>query len=172
MAIGKGRLDGYIVALGIIGALLLFWSKYSRVPSSPLLGKSAPDFSFRWPDGREGLLSSLRGKTVLLNFWASWCEPCMEEMPSLQALERKLDAAQIPFVLLAVNLDGVNDPPGISKMPKNLIFNYNHESIGAYSLGSIPVSVLIDPRGMVRQIYLGSRNWADPGIVSVMKAVQ
>src|SRR5688572_12044376 len=66
-------------------------------------GELAPEFSFKDQSGKELSLSHLRGKVVLINFWATWCPPCVDEMPSMQQLQRRM--ANKPFELLALSVD-------------------------------------------------------------------
>ena len=67
------------------------------------MGKLAPDFKYRDAEGKAVSLSDLRGKTVMLNFWATWCAPCQYEMPLLQALADDENKAAQGLVLLTVN---------------------------------------------------------------------
>ena len=89
---------------------LAIWSPFlwalgiSCSSQGPLVqGSVAPDFSFRDRSGAEHSLSQLRGKVVLLNFWATWCPPCVEEMPSMQQLQRRME--KHPFVTLAFSVE-------------------------------------------------------------------
>jgi thiol-disulfide isomerase/thioredoxin len=148
---------------GLLGlALLVFFSGDISIESDPLKGKPAPEIEFEGPGGKPLALSKQKGTTILLNFWASWCQPCMEEMPTLRALENHF--ADKGFLLLAFNIE---ENPEImkmrlpsDKMPRNVIFNFKKEYLRPYSVRSIPLSVLIDRHGVVRNLYVGPRDWA------------
>jgi thiol-disulfide isomerase/thioredoxin len=129
----------------------------------PGTGSLAPDFEFELSPGKRTSLRALRGKAVLINFWASWCEPCMEEMASLASLEERL--AGKPFMLLALDADEGNDSARADvanrAMPSHLIFDFSRSCLAAYDVNSIPVSVIVDRSGRVRERFLGPRDWTD-----------
>src|SRR4051794_23566299 len=92
----------------LAGALLVTFASLALPAASapaltPASGASAPPFLLKDLEGRGYDLAALRGKVVLINFWATWCEPCRQEMPSIERLTQKLGGK--PFVVLAVNLD-------------------------------------------------------------------
>ncbi|MGH7828969.1 MAG: TlpA disulfide reductase family protein, partial [Candidatus Binatia bacterium] len=94
------------ILLLILGALAIWGMIYlfHRPPGGgPQLGSIAPDFTLEDRQKNPVSLSSLRGKAVLLNFWASWCGPCLQEMPSIEALYRRYKDKG--FVVLGVSLD-------------------------------------------------------------------
>jgi len=138
----------------------------------PSIGKAAQDFELEFPPGTKTSLSKLRGKAILLNFWASWCEPCMEEMPSLAKLEKEL--AGKPFLLLALNAD--DEKPGVhgitagQGVPQNLIYDFARTSLNTYEVDSIPLSVLIDRKGIIREVFLGPRDWTDAATLGAIRA--
>jgi len=123
---------------------------------------SAPDIEFKFPNGRSGSLKSLRGTPVLINFWATWCEPCLEEMPSLRELERIYRNRGLH--VLAINIEDVAEEDlrarlvGI-KLPENLIFQASKAQLAAYKLEGIPVSILLDKDGAVLKVFEGPRDW-------------
>lgn len=136
-----------------------------------LRGHPAPDIDLAYPPGQHTKLSALKGKAVLLNFWASWCEPCMEEMPMLVELEGKLKDK--PFVLLALNAD--DEQPGNravrrTTMPANLIYDFTKSALTSYEVSSIPLSVLIDVQGNVREVFLGPRDWTSQEMLDVISS--
>lgn len=123
----------------------------------------APEIEFEMPSGKQASVRKLKGNVILLNFWASWCAPCIEEMPSLKMLEHHLKDKG--FILLAFNIsetkEQIRGRLGGTDMPDNLIFNFNKEYLRPYDVNAIPVSVLIDRAGIIRQTYAGPRNWLD-----------
>src|SRR5467141_2437482 len=88
---------------GLPAALLLGWAVFAHAQAlRPWSGGSAPPLELQDLDGAAHRLADYRGKTVLVNFWATWCAPCREEMPSIERLRRTLDGK--PFAVLAVNV--------------------------------------------------------------------
>ncbi len=129
------------------------------------VGDQAPIFRLRDLAGNLVDLSGLRGKVVLLNFWATWCGPCRIEMPSMEQLYRTLSRRD--FEILAVSMD----PQGATvtrpfQQEIGLTFPILHDPdmrIGiAYGARSLPMSVMIDRQGIVRQKIFGARDWDSP----------
>lgn len=162
------RREVWIWGMGFTFAMLLL-VVFGRIPAArrgALVGNPAPDIPFLL-EGREQSLADYTGKVVLLNFWATWCGPCMEEMPALRELENKLGPKG--FVLLAFNVEGEN-PQLLSQtpeelLPTRLIFEFNQDSLDPYGVEVIPLSVLINKSGAVERLYLGPREWAAPKMV-------
>jgi len=117
----------------------------------------APDFTLRTLGGPNLRLQELRGKVVLINFWATWCGPCQQEMPKLNALYEKYHAAG--FVLLGVNVD--EDVKHASDVATRLGLKFpvlldTEKSISTlYDLSTMPSTVIVDRDGKVRYLHRG-----------------
>jgi peroxiredoxin len=143
-------------ALWLAGALP--WS--AQAAGTPAEGtKPAPDFTLRSLEGQNLRLQEQRGKVVLLNFWATWCAPCREEMPHLNRLYEKYRASG--FNLLGVNVDedtrntgGVASKLGL-KFP--ILLDGDKQVSKLYNLSSMPSTVLIDRDGRQRYLHKGYR---------------
>ncbi len=116
-----------------------------------------PNFAFSSVDGSHQLdLESLRGKPVLITFWASWCGPCRQELPELQELSEELD--DTGFTLIAVNVD---DSPAAGQrfLDRYEIdipaYRMGPEDLATLGLRSLPTNVLLDREGRPVQIYKG-----------------
>jgi thiol-disulfide isomerase/thioredoxin len=137
-----------------------------------------PDLTFEDADGKPRKLSDWRGKTVLLNLWATWCVPCRKEMPALNDLQTKLGGKD--FEVVAVNID-TRDPD----KPKNFLKEANLTKLGYFTdqkakvfqdlkaigraLG-MPTSVLIDAQGCEIGTIAGPAEWASEDAVKLIKA--
>jgi thiol-disulfide isomerase/thioredoxin len=108
-------------------------------------------------------LVTYRGKVVLVNFWATWCEPCRDEMPAMRQLQAKL--AGRPFVVMAVNLaeseSKVND--FLSRIPLDftMLLDRNSEAKRAWNVKVLPTSFIVAPDGKIHYSVVGDVNWAD-----------
>jgi peroxiredoxin len=124
-----------------------------------LIGDSAPDFALRSSLGENLRLSEHRGQVVMLNFWATWCGPCRQEMPLLDEIYSRYQPAG--FSLLAINLD--NDTADALEMAKSLgvdfplLFDEDKNVSKLYDIRAMPVTVLIDRDGQVRHVHQGYR---------------
>ena len=136
------------------------WSMGSRVPA---VGMQVEDFQLTDLDGNQQSLSQYRGKVVLLNFWATWCKPCREEMPSMEILNKNFEKDGL--VILAVSIDRVTTtkdiPPFVKGM--NLTFPVLIDSWGKtdmpYKRMGVPETFIIDQQGVIREIVIGPRDW-------------
>jgi peroxiredoxin len=120
---------------------------------------AAPDFTLRSADGRNLRLAEQRGQVVMINFWASWCGPCRQEMPHLNRLHDKYGKAG--FVLLGVNVD--DDPRAAAAAAARwgiafpVLLDADKAVSRVWGLASMPASVLIDRDGRVRYLHRGWR---------------
>lgn len=141
----------------IITGFLCLISMSVLVASSDLLGKTAPDFTLKSDQGDNRKLSEYRGKVVLINFWASWCGPCQQELPKLSELRGLHD--EYDFELLAVNID--EEPEKALKLAKKLaidfpiLFDDLKQVSKLYDIDAMPMTILIDRNGEVRYIHRG-----------------
>jgi peroxiredoxin len=126
---------------------------------APAANAVAPDFTLRGADGRNVRLDELRGQVVLVNFWATWCGPCREEMPRLETLYEKYRKSG--FVLLGVNVD---DDPHValataSKLNVSfpVLLDTEKRVSKLYDLNTMPSTVVIDRDGKVRFLHRGYR---------------
>ena len=141
-------------------------------------GLRVPDLAFEDAEGKPRKLSDWRGKTVLLNLWATWCVPCRKEMPALDELQAKLGGKD--FEVVAVNID-TRDPD----KPKNFLKEARLTRLGYFAdhkakvfqdlkavgraLG-MPTSVLVDPQGCEIGTIAGPAEWASEDAVKLIKA--
>ena len=128
----------------------------SRRQTGVMVGQEAPGFQLATLDGRQVSLSGLRGKIVLLDFWATWCGPCRLSMPQLDNLQQEYEQN---LVLLAINL---NESPETvrgythSRNLKSVVLLDSEGTVGStYKSRQIPMQVLIDQEGVVRHVQVG-----------------
>ncbi|NWF74485.1 MAG: TlpA family protein disulfide reductase [Nitrospirae bacterium] len=129
------------------------------------LGEPAPNFQLRDLNGHLITLSDLRGKVVLLNFWATWCGPCRVEMPAMEQLYRMFQRKD--FEILAVSTDAQGAAITRPFQQENrLTFPILHDPdyrVGlTYGARSLPMTFLIDRQGIIRHQVFGARDWEAP----------
>ena len=145
------RLIAFIISLG----LLLGCSHREQMGLAP--GNNPPQFELKNLNGEVASLASFKGKTVLLNFWASWCGPCRQEMPLLDAMSQRYSAAG--FVLLGIDVE--EDNTDAKKIVKDLkisypiLFDTENKVSKLYSVETMPTTVMVDKKGKIRFINHG-----------------
>ncbi len=144
-------------------AALAFGSARAEQPLRAWPGMATPRLALRDLDGRAVDLQRLRGRVVLVNFWATWCAPCTAEMPSLARLQAKLHGK--PFEVLAVNY-GESRPKVEAFLRKSglalhVLLDPDQHAADDWGAKGLPMSFLVDARGDVRYWVFGERDWSD-----------
>jgi thiol-disulfide isomerase/thioredoxin len=137
-------------------------------------GGPTPGLELEDMHGRVHALAHYRGKVVLVNFWATWCEPCRDEMPSIERLRHLLDGQ--PFEVLAVNL--AEPRTRIEKFLQHMpigfpvLLDKDTRTAKAWQAHVLPATYLVDPSGRVRHQHFGDRDWsAGPARAMVLELI-
>jgi len=169
-------LAAILLALGVGAAALVlltqpstpvFISESSNAPPKLAVGRPAPEFTLNTLDGKPVSLKDLRGKKVLVNFWASWCPPCIEEMPDLKAAYSQLQANegadQIAFVGIGYQdkLENLQAFVKDNDIEYTIVEDPDGKAGDAYLVLGMPVSIFIDSAGMVQKVKVGTVKQAE-----------
>ncbi len=124
--------------------------------SAARIGAIAPDFEWTAPPGKAVRLSDLRGRPVVINFWATWCVPCRTEMPLLERVARS--NRNVAFLEVDLNEDGQKiraffDQLGLTALQP--LLDVNSETARRYALASVPSTFFVDGAGVIRHLYIG-----------------
>lgn len=135
----------------------------------------APDFELLDGDGNMVSLSSLRGKVVLVNFWATWCPPCREEIPSMDHLYQLLKDEDV--VLLAINIeaDGPQTVPKfMQKVPFSfpVLFDVDGAVRARFGVSKYPETFIVDSEGVVRERVVGAIDWNQPQMITYLRSLR
>lgn len=156
---------GALPAIGLLGALIGCYSG-----SHPArIGSNAPDFTLQDSD-RKVTLSQFRGQVVVLNFWATWCPPCIEETPSLVRMQARLKDKGV--VVVAVSID--EDDAAYHKFLKDFGVNMvtvrdaARKTSSLYGTFGWPETYVIDRSGVIRRKFIGPVDWTSPEIVDYL----
>ena len=151
-------------------AMLLVLVACDRGAHPPQLNIPAPDFTVK--DSLSSIhLADYRGKVVLLNFWATWCGPCIAEMPSLQEFQR--ENPQIVVLAISVDEDEAAYRSFLMRHHVNLITVRDPKETVAdlYHTDMWPETYAIDRNGTIRRKFVGSKDWSDPEIARFLHAM-
>jgi peroxiredoxin len=129
------------------------------------LGEPAPNFQLRDLQGRLVALSDLRGKVVMVNFWATWCGPCRVEMPAMEQLYQTFSRKDFEILAVSTDAEGVSVTRPFQK-ENRLTFPILHDDdyrVGlTYGARSLPMTFMVDRQGIVRHQIFGARDWGAP----------
>lgn len=126
-------------------------------------GKATPGLAQPDLSGRTVDLKDFKGRVVLVNFWATWCEPCRDEMPSLERLQQRL--AGKPFEVVTVNygegVPRIQDFLEKERLSLTVLLDPQKEAAAAWNAGGLPMTFLVDAHGRVRYWVFGERDWSE-----------
>jgi cytochrome c biogenesis protein CcmG/thiol:disulfide interchange protein DsbE len=152
-------LEGWRAAALIAVAAGLVYFTTHQPASQQKLGALAPALALKDIAGKDVSLADYKGKVVLLNFWATWCEPCQEEIPDLKSLQKKYEAKG--FSVIGVSMDSLGGSVVSSFVQKNAmtypIWIAGGDSPAGYDVPGLPTSFLVDRKGRLVTSYLGPR---------------
>ena len=146
----------------VVTALAAFWIAAAGAQELKAWAGDTPAFALQDLAGKDHSLETYRGKVVLVNFWATWCEPCRDEMPSIERLRTALQGK--PFVVLAVNL---GEPQSwirtfLEKTPVGfpVLLDRDMAVAKAWKARILPATYIVGPDGKIRYSYVGELDWS------------
>jgi thiol-disulfide isomerase/thioredoxin len=162
-----------VIAIAILGAAAGAYVSYWQESTGPFarstVPKPIPELRFVDEAGRSHSLADFRGQVVLLNVWATWCEPCREEMPALDRLQAKLGGGRFQVLTLSVDQQGAPiarkfySEVGIKALPLYI----DPTAKAAFVLGApgLPATLLVDAKGREVGRHLGAVKWDAPEVM-------
>jgi len=165
------------ITLFISSALVADWQQPELSHNLTPVTKSiiASDFELQDMDEENKKLSDYKGKVILLNFWATWCPPCIREMPSMERLHQQVDAEG--FKVIAVNqmedADQVFAFTGQLEIDPTfeILFDSTSQVSHKYAVRGLPTTYLIDKKGKIRYRAVGGREFNHPEVVKIINAL-
>ncbi|MEW6519328.1 MAG: TlpA disulfide reductase family protein [Thermodesulfobacteriota bacterium] len=132
-----------------------------KYPAKATVNSPAPNFTLTDIQGQRWRLADLRGKLVFINFWATWCPPCQEELPSMEALHRGMDRGRFQMLTILSN-----DNPELARMLAGkmgltfpILTDPEARAAKQYGITGVPETFIIDSQGILREKIIGPRNW-------------
>lgn len=135
------------------------------------IGKKAPDFTLTDTTGKSWSLAALKGSVVFLNFWATWCPPCREEMPSMERLRQKMSGEKLVMLTILSN----DNPAAATSLAEKIGFHFpillDPESTVAksYGLTGVPETFIIDTGSVLRRVFIGGHPWDSPAAIEMLR---
>lgn len=136
-------------------------------------GTQAAPFALQALDGSRVQLADLKGKVVVVNFWATWCGPCKDEMHALGRLRQQLDPERFALLTITTDLqrEGIKQFLANLKVQLPVLFDEDHDVSHAYLVRALPTTIFIDPQGTLIGRAVGPRDWDAPTVVRAVQSV-
>jgi peroxiredoxin len=159
----------FIVVILLLAITLALSGCYSG-SRPPRVGMAAPDFTVRDSD-RTVTLSQLKGQVVVLNFWATWCAPCVEEVPSLVEMQQRMKSKGVTVLAVSVDVDENNYRRFLRDHSVALLTvrDADQKSNGLYGTSKFPETYIIDRNGVVRRKFIGAVDWTEPEVIDFLE---
>ncbi|WP_158971399.1 TlpA disulfide reductase family protein [Paraglaciecola sp. L3A3] len=146
---------------------------FSYTAQADTTEKLAPDFTLKSNQGANMRLSEQRGNVVLINFWASWCGPCREELPKMEKIQQ--DYQDLGFTILAINVDEDSNKADILlddiKVTYPILFDPSSSVSQLYDVSAMPTTVIIDRNGKQRFLHMGYKSGDEKKYAKMVKAL-
>jgi len=159
-----------ILAMGLLGA-----SVAARAGTlAPWTGGPTPELRGKTLSGQELRLADFRGHTVVVNFWATWCAPCVAEMPALQRLHDKLGARQVAVIAVNFQENAARIRPFVERLGLTFPVIRDHDGTlrAAWKVGVFPSSFVIGPDQRIAFVATGEIDWDDPQVESRIRGIR
>jgi cytochrome c biogenesis protein CcmG/thiol:disulfide interchange protein DsbE len=138
-----------------------------------LEGREAPDFQLPDASGQTVSLRAQRGHPVILNFWATWCPPCVDEVPAIEELARRLDGTDLRMLAVSVDDDWAAVRRFFPKGTKiGVLLDTTRNVPKSYGTDKFPETYLIDAKGHVRYYFINKRDWARPEAFACLESLR
>jgi peroxiredoxin len=164
-----------LLILAVVAGLLFLVLIPKEGPRSEKIiqkGDHAPEFRLSALDGKQVALSDYRGKVVLVHFWATWCPPCVEELPVLDRMYRGLAGRELEVLAVSVDEGGAENVAAfVKKNAVSLPVLLDPGASVAHSYGTFkfPETYILDRSGIVRYKAIGQADWSNPEIVKAIR---
>jgi cytochrome c biogenesis protein CcmG, thiol:disulfide interchange protein DsbE len=172
---GKAKIGSVIAAVAVV----LFFSFWHRTPNVAMIGGYAPDFTLPALDTGSGPppppihLYGHRGHVVLVNFWATWCPPCIEETPSLEKFSTEMQKMGVEVIGVSVD----EDPEALKKFVAQYHLTFpiardpNQTASARFGTYKFPETYILDRDGRVADKIISSTDWTDPQMISFVQSL-
>jgi thiol-disulfide isomerase/thioredoxin len=171
LVVGASLLIDRMMANDPESSMMLPAPEFPTAAQKPVYGPADMRWTFQTLDGKPVTLADYRGKVVFLNFWATWCGPCVEELPNIRKLQETVKNDAIAFVLVS-DEDRATIETFAKKKPMALpVFHAEGKSPPLFATNGIPTTFIIDPAGTVVFKYVGAAQWNHATAVTFLRGL-
>ena len=163
------RFAGAIAPVLVVVVVLAALSGCYSANRPSRIGSVAPDFTVKDSD-RTVTLSEFKGQVVVLNFWATWCPPCVEELPSLVQMQERMKSKGVTVLAVSVDVDETAYRRFLKEHSVNLLSvrDPDQKSAGLYGTFKFPETYIVDRKGVVRRKFIGAVDWTEPEVIDFL----
>jgi peroxiredoxin len=163
------RFPGAIGLWFVLLAILLGLPGCYSGSRPPRIGTAAPDFTVKDSD-RTVTMGQFKGQVVVLNFWATWCPPCIEEMPSLVRMQQFMKSKGVTVLAVSVDVDENNYRRFLRDHNVNLLTvrDPDQKSNRLYGTFKFPETYIVDRNGVMRRKFIGAVDWTEPEVIEFL----
>jgi len=138
--------------------------------SKAVEGAAAPDFTVKDLDGKDVKLSSLKGSVVVVNFWATWCPPCKEEIPSMIKLNQAMTGKAFRMLAISIDEGGKDAVEKFFKGSRDLptYLDPDGKTPQVYGTTGVPETFVVDKQGIIQKKIVGGMDWSSPDVIAYM----
>jgi len=170
------RVQGITLVLVLLIGVGLMVMLQSNDGTQALLvkGDAAPDFTLPDLDGKMVRLSDQKGKVVFLNIWATWCPPCVQEMPSMEKLHQALNGEDFQILAVSIDTQGAEAVRPFMKKHKlnfTALVDKEETTKSAYQTTGVPETFIIDRNGTIVEKVIGPREWASSDAIDYFRSL-
>lgn len=169
----RGEAAAKVTLLGFVTLFVLFFSRPPGELRAPGLGEEVPTFTLRKDDGQVVSLADFKGKILVLNFWATWCAPCIEEMPSLNRLAERYAGKGLEIVAISVDEDpdAYRDFLAKNQIQFLTLRDPSRRISEHYGTFKLPESYIISREGRLLNKIIGAADWTDAQMLSYFEGI-
>jgi len=160
-----------LAVLVLLGILFFAGQRGGKGPAIVREGDRAPEFRLAALDGRNVSLSSLRGKVVMVHFWATWCPPCVDELPILDRFARARTGSDLEVLAVSVDEGGaaaVGPFLQRNRISLPVLLDPDRAVSTSYGTFKYPETYLVDRQGVIRRKIIGAADWSQPGAAELI----